>query len=251
MLRRNKMDVLDDLPEKTEVTLTIDLSKEELHFYEALRQEALEQLESSKEEDGSQHMQILSHITRLRQASCNPKLIDHNITIESSKMEALSSLVDDLISSNHKMLIFSQFVGHLALVKTMLDAKKIGYQYLDGGCSSRKREEAIDSFQAGESNIFLISLKAGGTGFNLTAADYVIHLDPWWNPAVEDQASDRAHRIGQTRPVTVYRLVAKGTIEEKIVKLHGSKRDLADRLLANTDRSAKISTDQLFNLIYS
>jgi len=113
----------------------------------------------------------------------------------------------------------------------------------------KQREQAITKFQAGESELFLISLKAGGVGLNLTAADYVIHMDPWWNPAVEDQASDRVHRIGQQRPVTIYRIIAEGTIEEKIVKMHHEKRDLADKLLADTDQSAKISTEELFSLI--
>jgi len=131
----------------------------------------------------------------------------------------------------------------------MLDKKGLSYQYLDGSSPVKKREEAIQNFQNGKSDLFLISLKAGGSGLNLTAADYVIHMDPWWNPAVEDQASDRAHRIGQTRPVTIYRLIVENTIEEKIVKLHHKKRDLADMLLADPDQSAKISSEELYNLI--
>ncbi|MEM6878616.1 MAG: C-terminal helicase domain-containing protein, partial [Bacteroidota bacterium] len=123
------------------------------------------------------------------------------------------------------------------------------YQYLDGSTPGKKRDEAVQAFQRGEGDLFLISLKAGGTGLTLTAADYVLHLDPWWNPAVEDQASDRAHRIGQQRPVTVYRLVAEGTIEEKIVQLHREKRDLADSLLAGTEASGKLDADQLLDLI--
>ena len=122
-------------------------------------------------------------------------------------------------------------------------------QYLDGRTSIKERQKRIKAFQSGEGDVFLISLKAGGTGLNLTAADYVIHMDPWWNPAVEDQASDRAHRIGQKRPVTIYRLVAKNTIEEKIVDLHRHKRDLADSLLEGSDVSGKISTEQLLSLI--
>lgn len=146
-------------------------------------------------------------------------------------------------------MVFSQFVDHLQIIRDYLDKQKIKYQYLDGSTPAAERKKQMDAFQAGEGDVFLISLKAGGTGINLTAADYVIHTDPWWNPAVEDQASDRAHRIGQQRPVTIYRLVAKDTIEEKIVDLHHHKRDLADSLLSDTDTSGKISTEELLRLI--
>jgi SNF2 family DNA or RNA helicase len=155
----------------------------------------------------------------------------------------------ELLENKHKALVFSQFVDHLSILQSYLDEQKISYQYLDGSTPAKERKKRVDAFQAGEGDVFLISLKAGGTGLNLTAADYVIHMDPWWNPAVEDQASDRAHRIGQQRPVTIYRLVAQGTIEEKIVDLHHQKRDLASSLLEGTDMSGKISTDELLRLI--
>ena len=142
-----------------------------------------------------------------------------------------------------------QFTSHLALVREALDKQDVTYQYLDGQTPAKQRQEKVDAFQRGEGDFFLISLKAGGTGLNLTGADYVIHLDPWWNPAVEDQATDRAHRIGQTRPVTVYRLVAKDTIEEQILKLHGAKRDLVAGILEGTDQAAKLSTHELIDLI--
>jgi SNF2 family DNA or RNA helicase len=134
-------------------------------------------------------------------------------------------------------------------MREYLDGKKISYKYLDGSTTPKERKRQVDGFQAGEGDLFLISLKAGGLGLNLTAATYVIHMDPWWNPAVEDQASDRAHRIGQKHPVTVYRLVALNTIEEKIVKLHKEKRDLASSLLDGSDISGKISADELLKLI--
>ena len=143
-------------------------------------------------------------------------------------------------------------IGYVALKKiynNLTDSEKVSYQYLDGQTSLKKREAAINAFQSGEGDVFLISLKAGGVGLNLTAADYVIHTDPWWNPAVEDQASDRAHRIGQKRPVTIYRLVTANTIEEKIVALHAHKRDLADSLLAGTERSGRLSSEALLALI--
>jgi len=249
ILRRRKSDVLDDLPEKTEITLQVKLSDEEQAMYETLRKTAVENITNNNTARGAKHLQILTEITKLRQMSCHPKMVLAESEIPSSKLEALSSLVEDLIEANHKALVFSQFTKHLSLIRTMLDQKGISYQYLDGSTPMKQREQAITKFQAGESELFLISLKAGGVGLNLTAADYVIHMDPWWNPAVEDQASDRVHRIGQQRPVTIYRIIAEGTIEEKIVKMHHEKRDLADKLLADTDQSAKISTEELFSLI--
>lgn len=186
---------------------------------------------------------------KLRQACCNPRLIDQNTNISSSKLEVFASVVDELLGGNHKALVFSQFIGHLSIIREYLDRKGIKYRYLDGATSTVRRKQEVDAFQAGEGDLFLISLKAGGLGLNLTAADYVLHMDPWWNPAIEDQASDRAHRIGQTRPVTIYRLVCKNTIEEKIVKLHQEKRDLAGSLLEGADMSAKMSSEDLLDLI--
>jgi SNF2 family DNA or RNA helicase len=154
-----------------------------------------------------------------------------------------------LKENKHRALVFSQFVKHLDIVRKALDEKKIHYQYLDGSSPMIERERSVEKFQKGEDDLFLISLKAGGLGLNLTAADFVIHLDPWWNPAVEDQASDRAHRIGQKRPVTIYRLVAENTIEEKIIQLHNTKRNLAESLLEGSDQSAKMSLNELVDLI--
>ena len=153
------------------------------------------------------------------------------------------------MENRHKALVFSQFVDHLAIIRATLDEAGVLYQYLDGSTPAKERKRRVDAFQAGTGDVFLISLKAGGLGINLTAADYVIHMDPWWNPAVEDQASDRAHRIGQQRPVTIYRLVTKDTIEEKIVELHRHKRDLADDLLEGGEMSGKMSARELLKLI--
>lgn len=248
ILRRIKSDVLDELPSRTEVTLQVEMSEEERYFYEALRQNALDILESNREKKG-RHLQILTEIMKLRQACCNPKLITEDTAIKSSKLDVFASVVDELIGGRHKALVFSQFIGHLKILREHLDEKGVHYQYLDGTTSNKNRKDRVDRFQAGEGDLFLISLKAGGLGLNLTAADYVLHMDPWWNPAIEDQASDRAHRIGQTRPVTIYRLVCKNTIEEKIVKLHQEKRDLAGSLLEGSDMSAKMSADDLLDLI--
>ncbi len=249
ILRRLKNQVLDELPEKTDITLQIELSEKEKAFYEALRLNAIKKLNNKDVPAGQKHLQILAEIMKLRRACCNVKLVEDKIDLPSSKFNAFTEILEELLENKHKALVFSQFVDHLAILKKYLEENKIPFQYLDGSTSMKERKLRVDAFQQGEGEVFLISLKAGGTGLNLTAADYVIHMDPWWNPAVEDQASDRAHRMGQKRPVTVYRLVAKDTIEEKIVDLHKHKRDLADSLLEETDMSGKISADELLNLL--
>jgi len=147
------------------------------------------------------------------------------------------------------VLVFSQFVGHLAILREELQRQSVTFQYLDGSTPAKQRKPRVEAFQAGEGDVFLVSLKAGGTGLDLTAADYVLHMDPWWNPAVEDQASDHAHRIGQTRSVTIYRFITQGTIEAKILDLHASKRNLAEGLVEGTDQSGKLTTQQLIQLI--
>ena len=249
ILRRLKAQVLEELPPRTEVLLEVELSPEETAFYEALRRQALERIETEGGANGHQRMRILAEITRLRQACCHPRLVLPESTLPGAKLALFAEVVGELLDNGHKALVFSQFVGHLALIRAYLDEHAIPYRYLDGSTPARERQREVEAFQAGQGDLFLISLKAGGLGLNLTAADYVIHMDPWWNPAVEDQASDRAHRIGQQRPVTVYRLVARNTIEEKIVRLHGEKRDLADSLLEGTDASGRISADDLLRLI--
>ena len=247
ILRRTKTQVLDELPERTEITLKVPLSAEEAHVYEALRQQAVDSLSSDTE--AAKPMQVLAEITRLRRFCCNPRLVLPDSALASSKLAAFADIMEELLANRHKALVFSQFVDHLAIVRAWLDEQKIAYQYLDGSTLPAQRQQRVNAFQAGDGDVFLISLKAGGTGLNLTAADYVIHLDPWWNPAVEDQASDRAHRMGQSRPVTIYRLVAEHTIEEQIVALHAEKRDLADSLLEGGEVSAKLTADALLGLL--
>lgn len=248
ILRRNKTQVLDELPSRTEITLQVELSKEEAAFYEALRKRAIEKL-SEQEDNSSSHLKILAEIMRLRRACCHPKLASEGSVIASSKLALFLETLEELLDNRHKVLVFSQFVDHLTILREALDKQGVSYQYLDGSTPAKKRKQSVEAFQAGEGDVFLISLKAGGLGLNLTAADYVMHMDPWWNPAVEDQASDRAHRMGQTRPVTIYRFVTKGTIEEQIVDLHRTKRDLADSLLEGADVSGKLSADALLKLI--
>ena len=249
LLRRTKAAVLSELPPRTEQTLNVEMTEGERAFYEALRQRSLERLAVLDMPEGKRKIQILAEITRLRRACCNPALIDAAAGVPSGKLDAFMELVEDLIRNRHKALVFSQFVGHLELVRAALDAKGIRYEYLDGGTPSAERERRVAAFQAGSADLFLISLRAGGTGLNLTAADYVVHLDPWWNPAVEDQASDRAHRIGQERPVTIYRLIMRDSIEEQILRLHRDKRDLASDLLEGTETTARLSEEALLDLI--
>jgi SNF2 family DNA or RNA helicase len=249
LLRRTKNQVLQELPSRTEILLHVELSREELAFYEALRRDAIAKLSESDATAGAKHLQVLAEIMKLRRACCNTRLVRPEMPLPSSKLQLFGEVLTELLDNHHKALVFSQFVDHLQIIREYLDQQQVRYQYLDGSTPANERKKRVDAFQKGEGDVFLISLKAGGTGLNLTAADYVIHMDPWWNPAVEDQASDRAHRIGQQRPVTIYRLVAKNTIEDKIVELHHHKRDLADSLLEGTDMSGKISTDDLLRLI--
>ncbi len=242
--------MLTELPKKTDITIHVEMSKEETALYEAQRLRSLERIESTGNAPlEKQRFEILAELTRLRQLCCHPDMVVPDSGIDSSKLAVFSDIIQELLANRHKVLVFSQFVKHLNFIRDFLDSKGISYQYLDGSTPARQRRERIDAFQAGKGNLFLISLKAGGTGLNLTAADYVIHMDPWWNPAVEDQASDRAHRIGQTKPVTVYRLVLKGTIEDQIIELHKEKRNLAEDLLAGTDTAGKISSEKLLELL--
>jgi len=249
ILRRTKAQVLQELPPRTEVLQHVQLSERERAFYEALRRESLRRISDQPGGPGARRMQILAEITRLRQACCNPRLVLPTCDIASAKLEAFDGIVEELLANRHKALVFSQFVTHLAIIREHLEHKAVRYQYLDGATPQKERAERVAAFQRGEGDVFLISLKAGGTGLNLTAADYVIHLDPWWNPAVEDQASDRAHRIGQYQPVTIYRLVAADTIEDRIVELHQRKRDLADSLLSGSDVPTAVSAEELLRLM--
>lgn len=251
LLRRTKNEVLTDLPPKTEINRQVVLNKIEITFYETLRKKAKEELaEAAALPPGQRHIQIFSVLTKLRLAACSPSLVDPELNMGSSKMEALTELLDEILPGGHQVLIFSQFVKHLSLIREELKKQKIDYFYLDGSTSPKKRKKLVKEFEEGKCPVFLLSLKAGGTGINLTSASYVVHMDPWWNPAVEDQATDRAHRIGQDKPVTVYRLLAKNTIEEKIHELHQSKRNLADQIISEQS-SSKLNLEEVVELIFS
>lgn len=250
LLRRHKRDVLKELPARTEIRLDVTLSKEEALLYEAIRQEALDALSMAKDkkDDNKQKFVILSYLTRLRRLCCNPTLVSPDWSGPMSKLDVFNETLTELIAGGHKALVFSQFVDHLKIVEKALQERAIDYQYIDGSTKGSQRTARVNAFQAGVGDVFLISLTAGGTGLNLTAADYVVHLDPWWNPAVEDQASDRAHRLGQLRPVTIVRMVTSDTIEEQIQVLHGSKRDLADSVLAGAE-SASLDAEMMMRLL--
>ena len=202
-----------------------------------------------KAQDPRDKFFILEEITRLRQAACSPALIDKQFSATSSKLQRMLELVNELQEAGHRCLIFSQFTSFLNLAQEKLEQESISFLRLDGSTPAKKRQQLVRKFQEGGASAFLISLKAGGFGLNLTAANYVIHLDPWWNPAVEDQATDRAHRIGQDKAVTVYRLITQNTIEEKILKLHESKRELADFLLGTESSASKMTAEELIKLL--
>lgn len=243
ILRRTKLEVADDLPPKIESDKIIDLAGDQRALYLQVLREVRAQVMGEVERSGlaKSQLHILAGLTKLRQAACDPRLLglprpySHD---DSAKLGALRELVEEAQSGGHKVLIFSQFVSMLKIIREALNEDKVKYEYLDG--STKDRDSAIENFQTDPTiTAFLISLKAGGSGLNLTAADIVIHYDPWWNPAVEDQASDRAHRIGQKSVVTVYRLVAAGTIEEKILELKQKKRDLVASVLSEDEGGAK------------
>jgi superfamily II DNA or RNA helicase len=225
MLRRLKQQVAQDLPEKIEQVTYCDLSPEQEEFYQKLRQEGRRKVEelSGTKEQGRARIAMLTALLRLRQVCCDLRLVGQEAKRPSGKMELLEELLEEAIDGGHRVLLFSQFVSMLRLIRAQLDEAGIRYGYLDG--ETKDRGKAVDEFQRSETlPLFLISLKAGGVGLNLSAADTVVHFDPWWNPAVEAQATDRAHRIGQTRVVTSYKLIARATVEEKILSLQQKKR---------------------------
>jgi superfamily II DNA or RNA helicase len=253
VLRRTKAQVARDLPPRTEVVRVVRLSPEEQGLYEELRRATLAELEQEKqdrERDGQGfRFVLLAALTRLRQLCCHPRLVYPRTPAGSSKATHLLELLGNLREGGHRSLVFSQFRSFLDLLAPRLRQHGFRVLVLDGTTPAATREERIAAFQAGHADVFLISLKAGGFGLNLTAADTVILLDPWWNPAVEDQATARAHRIGQHRPVTAVRLVAGDTIEEAVLEMHAAKRALAAGVLDGTDVAAQLSSDDLLRLL--
>ncbi|MCA2967410.1 MAG: SNF2 helicase associated domain-containing protein [Acidobacteriaceae bacterium] len=232
LLRRTKEQVARELPAKVEQTLFCELEPDERKLYNELRDHYRSSLLGGNSRTWNKRkLQVLEALLRLRQASCHPGLVDKKrATGSSTKLDTLLSQLEEVLQEGHKALIFSQFTSLLALVRAQLDAQGATYEYLDG--KTRDRQAPVERFQTDpDCKLFLISLKAGGVGLNLTAADYVFLLDPWWNPAVEAQAIDRTHRIGQDKPVFAYRLIAKDTVEERVLELQSSKRELATAIL--------------------
>ncbi|MDC3250070.1 DEAD/DEAH box helicase [bacterium] len=251
-LRRTKEAVLKDLPPKEEVISYLEMSTGQAKLYKKTKDVYRQKIAKQIADKGIQksHFAVLEGLLRLRQIACAPQLVEPNSTASSSKLEYLIEKLIEDIAEGHKALVFSQFTTLLGLVRKLLDQKGIPYCYLDG--STRKRQEVIDEFTHNHENkIFLISLKAGGTGLNLTGADYVFHLDPWWNPAAEAQATDRAHRIGQKNKVLSYKLISKDTVEEKILKLQEKKKSLSDKVLSSDSGFVKSLSSSMVDDLFS
>ena len=234
LLRRTKKEVLTELPDKIESNMVVTLSNEQKQLYMSYIKKAKSEMKKFNENENNR-MKILAILTKLRQICNSPTLFKEDYKGEVAKLEVLRDLMPDIIENGHRLLIFSQFVGTLKEIEKELENMGIEYFYIDGSVKSKERVDICNKFNAGERQVVLISLKAGGTGLNLVGADVVIHYDPWWNIAVENQASDRAYRIGQKKSVQVIKLVTEGTIEEKIIKIQESKRKLSENLLENKD----------------
>lgn len=248
ILRRRKEEVLEELPARTDITQLVDMTDNQRELYNLSLQNYREQIFNQLESDGlnKTRLKILEALTHLRQLACHPAIFDHSIEVmDSGKMILLEEMLEELIQEDHKVLVFSQFVRFLHIIQKILNEKQWTYSYLDG--TTRDRKSVINKFQEDPKvKVFLISLKAGGLGLNLTAADYVIHMDPWWNPAVEEQATDRAHRIGQKKKVFVYKYIVKNTVEEKVLRLQEEKKKLSSTIITSEKSLVKeLSIDDL------
>ncbi|MHC1719662.1 MAG: DEAD/DEAH box helicase [Clostridiaceae bacterium] len=256
ILRRKKKDVIKELPDKIEKILVVNFDEEQKKIYKAYADHAVQVLEKKVRNDEFKRskIEILSYITKLRQLCLDPSIIVNEYSGGSAKMDAVIELLSQSVEENHRVLVFSQFTSVLKNIGGRLTNDGLSYSYLDGSIPSEKRMQMVEAFNSGENSVFLISLKAGGTGLNLTSADIVIHFDPWWNPAVEDQATDRAHRIGQENIVEVIKIIAKGTIEEKILQLQENKRRLISEVMGEELKSAEkfsaLSEEDIMSLFY-
>lgn len=251
ILRRLKADVLSDLPEKLEEIRYAKLETEQQRIYDGQVVHMRKMLEAQKGEEFQKNkLQVLAELTKIRQICCDPELLFEKYTGGSAKRDVCIQLIQSAIEGEHKILVFSQFTSMLELLEQELKKAKIDYFKITGETPKQKRVEMVNTFNGDTTPVFLISLKAGGTGLNLTGADVVIHYDPWWNQAAQNQATDRAHRIGQTKTVTVYKLIAKNTIEKKIVKMQESKKDLADAILSGENGSiTQMNKEEIMELL--
>lgn len=250
LLRRTKKQVLQELPPKQEIEYRCELSGEQRRLYNGLAAIVRGDMEDLLASEGlaKNQIKILTALLRLRQMACDPRLVDRSVAPSaSSKRNAFLELISELVAEGRRVLVFSQFVELLKLWRWDLEREGIACDYLDG--STKDRDRVVADFQNGDSPVFLISLKAGGTGLNLTAADTVIHCDPWWNPAVEDQATDRAYRIGQEKHVTVYRLITAGTVEEKILQLKARKREIAEAIVSDSEQALSALSEEDVKLL--
>ena len=252
ILRRMKQDVLSDLPEKTEEKILVDLSDRQKKLYAAYLEHYRGELHIDEEDAADipeNRVRILSALMRLRQICCHPSTFMDNYDGDSAKMDILMDLLSQAIAAGHRTLVFSQFTSMLDLIEKELVDRNIGYFCIRGDTKVADRSSYVKQFNEGTHDVFLISLKAGGTGLNLIGADMVIHVDPWWNPAVEDQATDRCYRIGQTRNVHVIKLLTKGTIEEKIYRLQQKKQRLAEAVIEKQeDLIGKLTKQELIEI---
>lgn len=253
VLRRMKKDVLKELPDKIEEKKVSSMTEEQKKLYYSYLAQAKSDIDLEIQNKGFEKskLKILTALTRLRQICCHPSTFLEDYEGGSGKMILFMDVLLEAIANGHRILVFSQFTSMLSIIRDHLEEEKISYFYLDGGTKAKERTENVKKFNNGERDIFLISLKAGGTGLNLIGADTVIHFDPWWNPAVEDQASDRAHRIGQEKTVHVIKMITKGTIEDKIYKLQQKKKDLSDSIIQSKEIFVNKLTSQELEDIFS
>jgi SNF2 family DNA or RNA helicase len=256
ILRRLKSQVEKELPDRTDIIHLCEFDDEQRALYLDVLDECRQRVFNEVASHGIKRssISILKELLRLRQVCCDPSLLKdrEKVTDQSAKLDALINMIGEIVDEGHKILIFSQFTSMLAIIKRELEKAGYVYEYLDGQTPAKERLDRVERFnQTPSIPIFLISLKAGGTGLNLTGADYVIHYDPWWNPAVENQATDRAHRIGQTRHVFNYKLITRGTVEEKILGLQQKKKELADLIIGGDDAVAKELTQEDLEFLFS
>jgi len=264
ILRRMKSQVEKELPDRTDIINLCELEDEQRALYLDVLDECRQKVfsEIASRGIGRSQLSVLTALLRLRQVCCDPRLLKNRADLPdasaSAKLTALMAMIGEIVEEGHKILVFSQFVEMLTLIRNELDEKTATgetgyiYEYIDGQTPAKERLEKVNKFNTDETlPIFLISLKAGGTGLNLTGADYVIHYDPWWNPAVENQATDRAHRIGQTRHVFNYKLITRGTVEEKIIALQKKKKELAELVIGGDESVAKELTKEDLEFLFS
>jgi SNF2 family DNA or RNA helicase len=255
LLRRTKLAVAKELPPKIEQIIWCEPTTAQAALYKRKQEEAeraLLDLAAGGANEGALRFATLTQLLRLRQICCDPRLVDASASPDdSAKLEAFREILDEALDEGHRLLVFSQFTSQLALIREELTSRRVESCYLDGSMTPKARQAEVDRFQGSdEVPVFLLSLKAGGSGLNLTGADIVVHLDPWWNPAAEAQATDRAHRIGQTRTVTSYKLICAGTVEEKVLALQDTKRALLAGVLEASDAaSAKLNLGDLRDLL--